>query len=178
MVTVTGREAVRSYIAGLPKEIEDKLLRGAGRAGIGVIADEARDRCISDKVKAAIKTKVKAEPNKIMARCTANMGRLQLPIWLEYGTAPHFISVDDRQRGGLGLRRINTKVGENEGNGSLVIGGKFVGSTVWHPGAQAHPFMRPALDAKGGEAITAAQNYINSKISRGRIIGTVDRDDG
>ncbi len=178
MVTVTGREAVHSYIARLPREIEAKLLRGAGRAGINVIAEEARERCISPEVRGVIKTKVRTEPGMIRARCTADMGLYNLPLWLEYGTSPHFISVDDSQRGGLGLRRINTKVGEAGGNGSLVIGGKFVGATVWHPGARAHPFMRPALDSKRDEALAAAQGFINSRISRGRIVATEARSDG
>jgi len=93
------------------------------------------------------------------------MGGYNLPLWLEYGTAPHLISVDDSQRQGLSVRRVNDRVNA----GSLVINGNFVGTTVHHPGARPHPFMRPALDTKEGEARAAAQSYINSRISRSGI---------
>ena len=94
-------------------------------------------------------------------------------IQKETGTAPHFIRVDDSQRRGMGINRINKSVKE----GSLVINGKFVGATVHHPGARPHPFLRPALDMKEGEAIAAAQAYIDARITPSGITGDSSGDE-
>lgn len=170
MATSRGGAEVRQFIRGLPLQLERKVLRGAGRAGANVIAADARERCISSEVQGAIKVRVATTQTTVTGRITADMGGWNLPLWLEYGTAPHFISVDNSQRGGISVKRIN----KDGAGGSLVINGQFVGDTVHHPGARPHPFLRPALDNKTSEAIAAAQGYINSRVSRDGITGADD----
>lgn len=179
MATSRGRAAVDRFFNQLPEKIERQLLRGAGRAAATVVADEARARAPAHETKELIAIRAKAEPGQILARVVVKPGwGRTLGIWSEYGTDPHFISVDDSQRRGRGIRRINKQV-TRDGGTSLVINGKFVGKTVFHPGARADPFMRPALDLKKDDAIVAAQRYINARISGGKIIGglAVDGDD-
>jgi len=177
MASATGRAAASAYMAKLPDQLT-RLLQGAGRAGGRVIADEAKHRSRSDEVADAIVVRTKSKDDRIVVRVTVKPGwAYSLALWGEYGTSPHFISVADEQRQGLGIQRINAKVLEADGDGSLVIGGKFVGKTVFHPGAQAHPFLRPALDTKEAEAVKAAQAYINARVSRGGILGGADQDD-
>jgi len=166
MASMKGRSEVKSFIAGIPSDLA-KLLRGAGRAGAKVIADEAKDRVISDEVRSGIKVATKAEDGRIIAKVQVKGKFAFIAPWLEYGTDPHFISVDDSQRGGMSVRKVNERVKA----GSLVIGGNFVGSTVHHPGARPHPFLRPALDTKENEARNAAQHYINSRVGRTGIKG-------
>lgn len=173
MASMKGRAAVSSFMAGLPEDIANKLLRGAARTAANVIADEARERSISSEVSAAIKVATKREDGRIIAKVQVKMGGYNLPLWLEYGTEPHFVSVDDSQRAGMSVRKANERTKE----GSLVIGGKFVGSTVWHPGARPHPFLRPALDTKEADAIKAGQQYITSRVTRSGIRGTAEKDD-
>lgn len=169
MVTVSGRADVHNFILNLPAQIETKLLRGAARAGATVIRDEAKERSISDEVDAALVIKTKADGSRVTATVSVKPGWARsLAIWQEYGTDPHFISVDNSQREGMSVNRIN-KQGKY---GALVIGGKFVGNTVFHPGAQAHPFLRVSLDLKTGEAVAAAQTYINSRVTPGGIVGS------
>jgi len=169
MPSSRGRAAMDRFFNQLPEQIERQLLRGAGRAAATVVADEARARAPAHETKELIAIRSKTEPGQITVRVVVNPGwGRTLGIWSEYGTDPHFISVDDSQRGGRGIRRINKQVKE-DGGGSLVINGKFVGSTVFHPGARADPFMRPALDLKKDEALAAAQSFINARISGGRI---------
>jgi len=170
MVTVRGQGDVRQFLASIPDQLEDKVLRGAARAGAKVIAEEAKARSISTEVSASIKVRTRLEASRVVGLVQADMGRSNLPLWLEYGTAPHFISVDDSQREGRSVRKVNE-------NGSLLIGGKFVGDTVYHPGARPHPFMRPALDSSEGEAIAAAQAYINRHVTRNGIVGDDDAGD-
>lgn len=95
------------------------------------------------------------------------MGNYNLPLWLEYGTDAHFITVDDSQRGGMSVRKIN----DGRKAGTLAIGGEPVGATVWHPGAKAHPFLRPSLDVKEADAIRSAQHYIYTRATKAGVIG-------
>lgn len=165
MVTVKGRAETRAFIAGAPEAIAKKVLVGAGRVMANVVAEEARDRSISMEVSSAIKVTVKTEPGRIIARVIVKGPGAYLAPWLEYGTAPHFISVDDSQRDGMSTARFN----KSDQAASLLIGGKFVGSTVFHPGARPHPFLRVSLDLKEREAVAAGQQYISTRISKNGI---------
>jgi hypothetical protein len=172
MVTVRGKAERDAYMAELPGKIT-QMLRGAGRAGGRVIADEAAGRSVSDDVGKAIIVKTRQDDGRIVVTVTVKPGYVwSRALWLEYGTDAHFISVDESQRGGRSVRRINSLVREAGGASSLVIGGRFVGETVWHPGARPHPFLRPALDVKEQDAIRAAQAYINARVSRRGIAVT------
>ena len=163
MAKAFGRAESSRYIQSIPAALEKKVLRGAAKAAAAVIADEVRDRTNSDVVRAGIITRTKTEIGRITVRVTVKKGwAYSLALWAEYGTSPHFISVDPSQRDGKSVRRIN----EQEKDGSLLIGNQFVGATVRHPGAQAVPLFRPSLDIKRGEAITAAQGYINTRLAR------------
>jgi hypothetical protein len=167
MATSRGGVGVRRFIAQLPDQLEKTVLRGAARAGGKVIVVEAKERSISAEVDAAIVMKTSSEAGRVTVKITVEKGWARsVAGWLEYGTDPHFISVDDSQRGGMSVGKVNEKTKD----GSLVIGGKFVGSTVHHPGAKPHPFLRPSLDIKGAEAIAAAQSYINSHVTRRGVI--------
>jgi len=178
MATIRGRAEVSSYLSQLPHELAAKVLRGAGRAGGKILAAEAKQRSSSDDVAADIIVKTRNDQNQIVVTVTVKPGYNWFrALWLEYGTDPHFISVSDAQRGGQGIRRINQKVREAKGEGSLVIGGEFVGQTIWHPGARPYPFFRPAFDAKEGDALKEAQAYINARISRRGITATEEGDD-
>ena len=171
-----GRAEVRSFIAGLPAQIEAKLLRGAARAAAKVVVDEAREQCVDKEVAAALTVKVMVEPDFVLARIFPDPRKpgVSRAIWVEYGTDPHLISVSEEDRGGMSVGRINRLTKE----GSLVIGGHFVGPVVEHPGATPHPFLRPAIDTKKGEAIAAAQRYINARVSPTGIAGGPDTEEG
>jgi hypothetical protein len=176
MATSRGGADVKRFMAQLPAQIESRILMGAARAGGAVILTEAKARSISHDVDEALTMKAKRGIGQVTVKILVKPGWARsVGIWLEYGTAPHFISVDDSQRRGMSVKRINT-VGKEKG--SLVIGGKFVGATVFNKGARAHPFMRISLDVKGAEAVAAAQAYINSQVLAGRIIGDSDAGDG
>lgn len=175
MATSRGGSEVRRYMAQLPAQIESRILIGAARAGGAVILTEAKARSISQDVDEALTMKAKRGTGQVTVKVYVKPGWARsVGTWLEYGTAPHFVSVDDSQRRGMSVKRINT-VGKDKG--SLVIGGKFVGETVFHKGARAHPFMRVSLDVKGAEAIAAAQAHINSRVRSGGITGEADAGD-
>lgn len=172
MPTVRGKAEVKAFIGRIPGEMETKVLRGAARAAANVVANEAKERTHSQEVRGAIKVATRKEEGRVIAKVQAKGPGAHLAPWEEYGTAPHFIRVDESQRGGMSIGRINRE----HKAGSLVIGGKFVGDTVFHPGARPHPFMRPALDTKEAEAFAAAQGFIKSRVKRTGIVGEAEGD--
>lgn len=167
MAFIKGREAVRERILGLPARLEP-IFRGAARSGGKVFAEYVEQNTPSEAVRADLRIRTKADAGTVKATVDIKPGwGRTVGNWLEWGTSAHFISVDDSQRGGRSVARINQQVAAEGGNSSLVIGGKFVGATVWHPGARPHPVFRPARDLKEAEAIAAAQGYINARLAKG-----------
>lgn len=151
MVKVRGRAALREYMAQLAVDIDEKLLPGAARAGGEIIAAEAKLRCESSVVAAAIEVKVRKSGGRVVARIGIETGsRMSLGTWLEYGTDPHKITARGK---------------------TLSIAGRPVGKSVLHPGARPFPFLRPALDMRDRDAFAAAQAFINSRVSRSGITG-------
>lgn len=179
MPIVRGRSEVKRFIAQLPAQIEGKLLRGAARVAANVVAEEAKERSISREVSEAIQVKVEAKKGSgyVIAKVQVKGPGAYIAPWLEYGTAAHLITVDPSQRGGRTVGRINRLAKEAGGNHSLVIGGTFVGSTVLHPGARPHPFLRVSLDVKERDAIAAAQSYINAHVTPSGIVGATEPGD-
>lgn len=174
MPTVKGKAEVREYIAEAPAKLRN-VLRGAARAGAKVVSDEIKVRTPSEEVRDNLRTRTKQGDGRIVVTIDVKPGwPRSLGTWLEYGTSPHFISVDDSVRQGMSAARINRLAKEPDHSHSLIIGGKFVGATVFHPGARPEPVFRPALDTKQAEAIAAAQGYINSHVSRSGIVTTAE----
>ena len=173
MATSRGGAAVRRYIAQLPAELERTVLRGAARAGGKVLVDGAKERSISSDDDDAIVMKRKSEPGRITVIITVEKGWARsVANWLEYGTDAHFISVAKEERGGKSVARINAT-----DKRSMIIGGKFVGDTVFHPGAKPHPFLRPTLDIDGPKAVAEAQNFINAHVTPSGIIASAETGD-
>lgn len=169
MATMRGRDNVSRYIERIPPALQKKVLRGAARAAARVIAVEAKDRSISSLVASAVKVSTRQEnDSRVIAKVKVKGKGAFIAPWLEYGTDPHFISVDSAQSGGRTARRVNRLAKE----GSLVINGEHVGATVFHPGAKPHPFLRPALDIKQDEAIAAAQRYVTIRLAREGLGGS------
>jgi HK97 gp10 family phage protein len=173
MASVKGKQEMNAFFANLPGKLQENVLRGAMRAAAKVVADEAKENCISEDVRKSIKISSRAhDDGRVVAKVkTAGKGAFMAP-WLEFGTSEHYISVDDSQRQGMSIGRINRKAKE----GVLVINGEPVGKTVLHPGARPHPFLRPALDLKGDEAIRAAQAHIDKRLAK-EGYNTPDLDD-
>jgi hypothetical protein len=175
MPTVRGKSEVKAFMARVPAQMTD-VLRGAARAGAKVVATEIKERTPAEEVRDNLRIRTKAGDDQIKVTIDVKPGwGRSLGVWLEYGTSPHFISVDESQRGGRSVGRIN-KLSQEHG-ASLVIGGQFVGKTVFHPGARPHPTFRPALDNKEAEAIAAARAYIDTRVTRAGIVGRSGDDD-
>ena len=177
MPTVRGKSAVKRYIADTPAKLTN-VLRGAARAGARVVSEEIKVRTPSDDVRDNLRVRTAKGDGTIAVKIDIKPGWARsVGIWLEYGTSPHLISVDESQRGGMSIGRINRRAKDPDSSHSLVIGGAFVGKTVFHPGARPQPSFRPALDTKEAEAIAAAQQYINSRVKPSGITPDPGGDD-
>lgn len=178
------------YLEQLPKTIAERVLPGAARAGAKVIAEAAKDNLGGKRAdnggggKVLIADSVKVRSRKrdglVIARVLLDGPGAYVGRWLEYGTSPHFISVDPNYRQGMTAKRINTRVsdGDTALHSTLMINGKPVGATVHHPGGRKAPFLHPAFDLNEAQAKAAAQAYILSRVSRAGIVGTDEGDSG
>lgn len=182
MPTIKGRDSIRKYLDRMMIEIEEQVLPGAARAAAKVIANRAKENLGSKSARVkgggkmpiadAVKVKVRRTKTGHLATVYLKGPSAYPAKWLEYGTSPHFISVDPNYRQGMTARRINTldRKAEKEGRTgpghSLFIGGKAVGTTVHHDGADPYPFLRPAMDHSKGDAIAAAQAYIHKRLTK------------
>ena len=104
----------------------------------------------------------------LMAWVAVAKGAYKAP-WLEYGTKPHFISVDAADSGGRTVGRINRLNKTADREGSLRIGGNFVGPVVHHPGAKETKFFRPAIDSQWEAAVAAASAYLARRMTAGDL---------
>lgn len=174
---VKGLAELDRYLSALPKNMQ----KGAYRAGLVAAARPIRDEARllapkeTGKMAKAIKTgAARQNPDGTFSITIRLDGEHSyLGLFQEYGVAAHLIKVAEdikptkTKKDGrvvpLSIGKINRMVDV----GSLVIGENFVGPMVHHPGHAAHPFMRPALDAKADEAVKAfagrIRDYIEGK---------------
>jgi len=177
MPILKGREAEQRRRAEVPDKLR-KILRGAARAGASVIAEDAKQRVSSDAVRQGVVLgRSKEQDDRITVKITVKEGWPRaLGTWLEYGTSAHFISVDPNFAEGRTAARINkldkdaAKEGRSGPGATLVINGKPVGATVFHPGTSAEPWLRTARDVKAREAVSAAQDFINTRVRRSGLV--------
>jgi HK97 gp10 family phage protein len=153
-VHIKGLDALQKMLDTLPGKLQKNVMRGALRAGARVVQKQAKANIhsVSGELARSIKVSTNSKGGTVMAKVAAGKGLGvkgkkpgNLPLWLEYGTAPHIIRA--KKGGGLALP-----------DGSVV-------TEVMHPGAAPHPFMRPALDTQAGAAVVAAAEYMKARLS-------------
>jgi HK97 gp10 family phage protein len=150
---IKGGKELQALMQQLPVEVETKILRNGLAAGANVIRDEAKQliRRRSGETAEAIKTVRSTDSNGgyVIAKVAVARSRRFIANFLEFGVAAHQIWAKSKM--------------------SLVINGVPIGKQVWHPGFAPMPFMRPALDAKAGEAVQAVGNYLSGYLKWGTI---------
>lgn len=182
---ILGGAALDALLGTLPVNIEKNIMRGALRAGakvflavvkqnipMGMASESERQQGFRPgalRRSARITTRVR----KGEVTASVKVGGINKKTgenvyyagWVEYGTRPHLIKVQDSERGvnrrtgkALSYTTINRNV--------LIIGNTFVGPTVEHPGARARPFMRPAADAGFEAAVNAVQVYVRKHLTK------------
>jgi hypothetical protein len=163
-ITLKGGPELLRFLDELPKNLERNVIRGGLRAGAKVIQQQA-------KANVPVKT---GQGSRLSSYVKLRGSGSYLGLFIEYGVAPHLISVAEQDRPERATRHGPRKASIGTINkmvkrGSLVIGGNFVGPVVMHPGHAAKPFLRPALDQKAEEAVTAMGAYIAHRVQIGSL---------
>lgn len=161
---VTGLADLQKFLDTLPARLEANVMRGALRAGATVIKAQAQQNALP------------GPPNARNVRlygayAGALRDSIRVGARIKGGTVTAYVRAGGKKKGGADVyyatmvemgtkpHKISAKPGHY-----LSIGGGFVKS-VEHPGSRAKPFMRPALDAKAGEAVAAAAEYMKARLS-------------
>ena len=144
---LSGKVDLTDFLASLPENLERNVLRGALRAGAEEYAEGAREACISKEVRETIKTSTRAEPGVVSAKVKTTSHKAP---WVEYGTDDHEIKA----------RKSPV----------IAIKGKIVGTSVYHPGARARPFMRDAIVTRETAAIDAIVSYAAKRATKEGIL--------
>lgn len=175
LVQARGLKELDAFLRQLPEKINQNVLTGALRAGAKVIESQAKQNLetngsvISAQLRDSIKVSVRRRNGRVTAKITARTDKNEA-LWVEYGTAAHWIMVRAAARPGRMTRRGYRKYSIGTLNamaerGSLKIGENFVGASVAHPGAKPKPFMRPALESTSQAVVAAAAEYIKQRMA-------------
>lgn len=151
-IQVKGLAELQKFLDTLAPRIEANIMRGALRAGAKVIQAEAKNNVPvkSGELKKSINFGTKLRKGRVTASIRT---KLFYARFVEFGTAAHIIG------------------GKN--GGWLSFGGTFT-RAVDHPGAKAHPFMRPALDSQAQNAVIATAEYIKKRLATKHGLDTAE----
>lgn len=158
------------YLSALPGNLQKGAYRAGLTAAAAVVRDEARIRAPrgSGQMAKSIKS---GSPRQNQDGSFQILVRLQGPHsflgpFFEFGVQPHLIARTGKGEGRVAVRKASQGNGTIEAR-AMKIGDEFVSGIISHPGLRAQPFMRPALDAKAGEAVEAfavrIRDYIAGK---------------
>lgn len=148
-IVVKGLAELQKALQTLPAKLQANVMRGALRAGAKPLMAEAKQLAPVDQGLLAASLRIHTRVKSLVAIGSVKAGgsprnsqhAARHAHLVEYGTKPHHIEA-------------------RPPNKALAIG-VF---SVDHPGARAHPFMRPALDAKGQVALAAMADYMRKRL--------------
>lgn len=147
VVEVRGLAELERALQTLPEKLERNVMRGALRAGGKVFLLEARRRVPvrTGELRKSLRISVRKVRGMLTAFIKAGNKKAWYPHLVEFGTAAHLIKPRNRK--------------------SLLLG-IFLREIVEHPGAQMHPFMRPAFDNGVQGAIAAFAAYVHKRLTK------------
>jgi HK97 gp10 family phage protein len=163
---ILGAVALDALLGTLPVKIEKNILRGALRAGAKVMLAEVKQRIpvASGDLRDSVRITTRVRRGVVSASVKAGNAKAYYAGMVEFGTRPHLIKVDDKDRG------VNRRTGKLASvttvNRRLAIGGTVIGPSVAHPGAKARPYMRPAADAGFEAAVGAVQKHVRDRLTK------------
>jgi len=159
-----GRE-LDAFLSAYPVKMQRNVMRGALRAGAKVIQKSAKQKVEKESGQTAKDIKIETDVRGGIpkARVKLKGPHAHVGYFLEHGVGQHLIARTGAKEGRVAVRKAA------QGNGTvknrpMKIGGDFVSGILSHPGLRPHPFMRPALDEKQGEAIAAVGEYVRKRM--------------
>lgn len=174
-ISVTGLAALQQYLNQLPAKVERNIMTGALRSGANVIRKAAKaaapigppsssgrkkyklyEGALRDSVRVTTRTR-----GGIVTATVHAGGKLKNGAVVFYA---HMI-----ERTGAVAHLIKAQKGS-----ALTIAGQQVSEVPDHPGMDAKPFMRPALDTQAGAAFVATGNYVKQRLQTKEGLDTAD----
>jgi HK97 gp10 family phage protein len=139
-INVRGLAEIEKRLQALPEKLRRKHINQAMQEGMDLVRDEAQRHIPSRKpnsgweafvyrgqtLRNSVATTVSVKQKSATGRVGLDIKKVHHGHLVEFGTKPHKI-------------RIKTKAGRYR--------------TIKHPGARKQPFMRPAFDNKGDQAV-------------------------
>jgi HK97 gp10 family phage protein len=143
---IGGRE-LDAFLQQLPVKVERNIMRAAMRAGANEFKKGAQDAAPVDDgdLRASIRVTTRSKGGTVYASVKAGGKKAPHWHWVEFGTAAH---------------KIKAKPDH-----ALAFNGAAV-REVDHPGARAHPFMRPTFDSHAAAAIAATAAKIRQRLTK------------
>lgn len=143
---IGGRE-LDAFLQQLPAKVERNIMRAALRAGANEFKAAAKSAVPVDDgdLRGSIRVTTRSKNGTVYASLKAGGRKAPHWHWVEFGTAAHKIRARPDH--------------------ALSFGGVTV-RDVDHPGARAHPFMRPAFDSAAAAAIAAAAAKIRQRLTQ------------
>jgi HK97 gp10 family phage protein len=157
---IKGGAELSKFLLKFPQRLEKNAVRAALRAGAKPFRDEARRLLHSKSGKLAKAIKIgspRAEKKGAVTISIAVDGRsphAYIGHFLEYGVTPHEIDPKNKR--------------------ALVIGPDLLRTRVHHPGFGPKPFMRPAADTMGAEAVRAFSDRLRDYLKDRTGLDTPD----
>jgi len=159
-IKVKGLAELQTFLDQLPAKMEANVLRGALRAGAKPILGAA---------KSAAPVGEPSETNrkryKLYAGALKDSIRISGRIDKRNGNVTASVKAGGKTKSGADVFYAHMV---EFGTKPHVIGDGT------HPGVQAKPFMRPALDAQSGAAIVAVGEYIKKRLATKNGLDTAD----
>lgn len=159
-IKVKGLAELQTFLDQLPVKMEANVLRGALRAGAKPILEAA---------KAAAPVGEPSETNrnryKLYAGALRDSVRISGRIDKRNGKVTASVKAGGKTKSGADVFYSHMV---EFGTKPHVIGDGT------HPGVQAKPFMRPALDAQSGAAVVAVGEYIKKRLATKNGLDTAD----
>lgn len=159
-IKVKGLAELQTFLDQLPAKMEANVLRGALRAGAKPILEAA---------KSAAPVGEPSETNRKRYKLYAGALRDSIRISGRIDKRNGKVTASVKAGG-------KTKSGADVFYAHMVEFGTkphIIGDGT-HPGVQARPFMRPALDAQSGAAIVAVGEYIKKRLATKNGLDTAD----
>lgn len=178
-IHVKGLSDLQKLLNTLPAKIEQNALRGALRAAANVVKKEAQALVPkqSGALRDSIRVSVRARYGKVTASIKAGGGPTKKQVrttpsgrtsvkysnayyahMVEYGTRAHYLKSQKTKA----WRLVANKQASSGFAKRLVVTGE---TGAMHPGARPHPYMRPALDNRAGDALVAAGEYLKKRLA-------------
>lgn len=145
---IFGGQALDDLLKTLAPKIEKNIMRTALRAGGKVLLDEAKTLVPKDggALERSLRVSTKIRKGQVTANVKAGNAIAYYSHMVEFGTRAH------TERASPGH--------------AMAVAGFLTSGVVYHPGARAHPFMRPAADNKFNEAVTAIADTIRKRLTK------------